>query len=64
MVKYYENALDRIIRLAREDEAKKVTDQVTEKVACNLLRDNHDVKYVHEITGLSISRINELKANL
>ena len=64
--------MDRTIRLAREDEAKKVTDkvtqevtdQVTENVACNLLRDNQDVDYVHEMTGLSISRINELKANL
>ena len=64
MVKYCENALDRTIRLAREDEAKKVTEQVTENVACNLLRDNYDAGYVHEMTGLSISRINELKANL
>ena len=72
VLKYCENALDRTIRLAREDEAKKVTDkvtqevtdQVTENFACNLLRDNHDVDYVHEMTGLSISRINELKANL
>lgn len=64
LLKYCENALDRTIRLAREDEAKKVTEQVTENVACNLLRDNHDVDYVHEMTGLSISRINELKANL
>ena len=72
MLKYYENALDRTIRLAREDEAKKVTEQITEQitekvaehVACNLLRDNRDVKYVHEITGLPIFRIKELKANL
>lgn len=68
MLKYCENALDRTIRLAREDEARKVTDkvtqEVTEHVACNLLRANHDVDYVHEMTGLPISRINELKANL
>lgn len=60
VLKYCENALDKKIRLAREDEAKKVT----ENFACNLLRDNYDVDYVHEMTGLPISRINELKANL
>ena len=66
--KYCENGLDRIIRLAREDEAEKVTkdvtDQVTEEIARNLLRADNDVDYVHEMTGLPISRINELKANL
>lgn len=76
MLKYCENGLDRQIRLAREDEAKKVTKQVTEQVteqvtgeitehfACNLLRDNQDVEYVHKMTDLPISRINELKENL
>ena len=88
MLKYFENELDRKLRLAREDEAKivtekvteevteevtekvteKVTEEVTEKVteniACNLLRDNQDVSYVHKISGLPVSRINELKANL
>ncbi len=76
MLKYFENELDRKLRLAREDEAKivtkKVTDEVTgevtkevtENIACNLLRDNQDVAYVHKISGLPVSRINELKANL
>ena len=80
LLKYCENALDRKIRLAREDEAKKVTENVTkkvtenvtkkvtenvtEKLACNLLRSNQDIEYVHEMTDLPISRIEELKANL
>ena len=68
MLKYCENALDEKIRLAREDEARKVSDEVTKKVtenfASNLLRDNQDVDYVHDMTGLPVSRINKLKANL
>ena len=100
VLKYNENGLDRILRLAREDEAKKVTEQVTEqiteqiteqvteqiteqiteqvteqitervteqvteKLACNLLRADNDVNFIHEMTGLPISRIDELKANL
>ena len=60
MLKYCENGLDREIRLAREDEAKKVA----ENFACNLLRDNQDVDYVHRMTGLPVFRIRELKANL
>ena len=43
---------------------EKVTNRVTEHFACNLLRDNQDAQYVHQMTGLSISRIEELKANL
>lgn len=42
----------------------KITQEVTEHLACNLLRANHDAEYVHEMTGLPVSRINELKANL
>lgn len=80
LLKYCENGLDRRIRLAREDEArkvkesltKKVTDEVTKKVtlevredfACRLLIDGNDAEYVHNMTDLSISRINELKANI
>ena len=68
VLKYCENALDEKIRLAREDEARKVSDEVTKKVtenfASNLLRDNQDVDYVHDMTGLPVSRINKLKANL
>ena len=76
VLKYCENGLDRKIRLAREDEAKKVTERVTEKVtervtkevtedfASNLLRAGHDVDFVHEMTGLPVSNINKLKANL
>ena len=76
MLKYFENELDRKLRLAREDEAKivtekvteevteEVTEKVTENIACNLLRDNQDVSYVHKMSGLPVSRINELKANL
>lgn len=60
MLKYCENGLDRKIRLAREDEAKKVT----ENFVCKLLKTNHDVTTIHELTGLPISRIKELKANL
>ena len=60
MLKYCENGLDREIRLAREDEAKKVT----ENFACNLLRDNQDVDYVHRMSGLPVFRIRQLKANL
>ena len=68
VLKYCENGLDRMIRLAREDEARKVTNQVTnqvtEEIACNLLRADSDVNYVHEMTNLPISKIKELKANL
>ena len=72
MLKYCENGLDRVIRLAREDEARRVTEKVTEdvteevtvKLACRLLSANHDVNFVHEMTDLPISRIEELKANL
>lgn len=68
VLKYCENGLDRLIRLAREDEARKVTNQVTnqvtEEIAYNLLRTDSDVNYVHEMTGLPISKIKELKANL
>lgn len=76
VLRYCENGLDRKIRLAREDEARKVTEQVTNEVtkqvtnevtenfACNLLRDNQDIDYVHKMTDLPISRIKELKANL
>ena len=64
VLKYCENELDRKIRLAREDESRKVTEQVTEEFACNLLRAGSDVDFVHEMTGLPISKINELKANL
>ena len=32
MLKYCENRLDRILRLAREDEAKKVKKEITEQV--------------------------------
>lgn len=64
MLKYCENGLDRERRLAREDEAKKVTKQVTENLACKLLRSNQEIDYVHEMTDLPISRIKELKANL
>lgn len=68
MLKYCENGLDRQLRLAREDEAKKVTEKVTEEVtedfARKLLCDNQEIEYVHAITELPISRINELKANL
>lgn len=68
MLKYCENGLDKKIRLAREDEARKVTEDVTEKVtedfARKLLRSNQDIEFVQEMTGLSISKINELKANL
>lgn len=64
MLKYCENGLDRKIRLAREDETKKVTERVTEDFACKLLKTNHDVTAVHELTGLPISRIKELKASL
>ena len=80
LLKYYENGLDRKIRLAREDEAKKVkkeiTEQVTEEVtkevtkevtesfACKLLSDTDDLEYVHRMTDLPISRIKELKATL
>ena len=76
MLKYCENALDRKIRLAREDEARKVTDSVirgvtdsvtkklTEEFACNLLKSNSDLNFVHKMTGLSIKRIKELKFNL
>ncbi|MDO5810931.1 MAG: hypothetical protein Q4Q37_07530 [Methanobrevibacter sp.] len=60
MLKYCENGLDRKIRLAREDKAKKVT----ENFVCKLLKTNHDVTTIHELTGLPISRIKELKANL
>lgn len=72
VLKYCENALDRKIRLAREDEAQKVTEKITEEVtekvtekfACNLLRVNDDENFVHEMTGLDFQRIRELKANL
>ncbi len=64
MLKYCENELDRKLRLAREDEAKKVSEEITKNLACNLLRDNQDVDYVHRMTGLSVFRIRELKANL
>lgn len=72
VLKYCENELDRQLRLAREDEARKVTERVTEKVteeltedfARNLLRTNQDEKYVHEITGLAMDKIKELKASL
>ena len=72
VLKYCENELDRKIRLASEDRerivtkqvTKKVTNQVTEEFACNLLRAGSDVDFVHEMTGLPISKINELKANL
>lgn len=64
VLKYYENALDKKIRLAREDEAKKVADEVSENIARNLLRSNQDIEYVHGITDLPISRLKELKANL
>lgn len=60
MIKYCENGLDREKRLAREDEAKKVT----ENFACNLLRDGQTIEYVHKMCGVDISRIKELKANL
>ena len=60
MLKYCENGLDRQIRLAREDESKKVT----ENFACKLLRDKQDESSVHKMTDLHISRIKELKANL
>ena len=60
MLKYCKNGLDRRIRLEREDEAKKVT----EDFACNLLMENQDVNYVHKMTHLSISKIKELKSNL
>jgi hypothetical protein len=72
MLKYCENALDRKIRLAREDEAervtkevtKEVTEEVSEKIACNLLRDNHDIDYVHEMTQLPIPQIKKLKEKI
>ena len=60
MLKYCENGLDRERRLAREDAEKKLS----ENIARNLLRDNQDVDYVHRMTGLSVFRIRELKANL
>ena len=80
VLKYCENELDRKIRLASENRERivtkkvtkkvtekvteKVTNQVTEEFACNLLRAGSDVDFVHEMTGLPISKINELKANL
>ena len=68
MLKYCENALDVIIREAREDEAEKVTkvvtDRVTNDIARNLLCSNNDINFVHEMTGLPISKVKELKANL
>ena len=80
LLKYCENGLDRKIRLAREDEAKKVKKDVTERVteevtkqvtkemaesfACKLLNDTDDLEYVHRMTDLPISRIKELKATL
>lgn len=80
LLKYCENRLDRILRLAREDEAKKVkkeiTEQVTEEVtkkvtneviegfACKLLSDTDDLEYVCRMTDLQMSRILELMATL
>ena len=43
---------------------KMLKKKLSENIARNLLRDNQDVDYVHRMTGLSVFRIRELKANL
>ena len=63
-IEFPENALDKLIREAREDVAKDVTEKVTNDIARNLLRSNNNINFVHEMTGLPIPKVKELKANL
>ena len=64
MLKYCENALDKKIRLAREDEAEKVTEDVKENLARKLLKSGQDENYVCEMTELDFETVRNIKLSL
>lgn len=64
VLKYCENALDRKIRLAREDEAEKVTEDVKETIARNMLNEGQDVSLVSKLTELDLEVVERIKLSL